>query len=433
MPFSQDDLNTIFRTFTKSPDKPISRESSTLEYKLSFGWKSLSKYLKSFAAFANSKGGYIVFGVGNRPRLLVGLNPVSQQLFEDIDPEKITEALNYYFSPEIEWDIQVYELNQKTYGIIYVHECHEKPVMCTRNADTDLKEGDIYYRYRGRSEKIKFPELKELISANREKEQRLWMQHLVKIAKIGVRDIGIFDLQTGQVTGSSGSFLIDESLLSQLAFIKEGEFSVIKGKPTLRIIGEAEVISSRPINPKAKSIVKIKGIRFSDIVLDFLKCSKIEDPKDYITQICSESSAFLPIYYYMKMAGLNREEALNLVRGTVCRTWSRKKLIERLEKNIVQYMTIPNTNSRSSDEKRSNLEKLLLHTIDGSVQGKILEHYLQAIRYMKPSQISDHNGYLRNLLEIWFNKHYASLEGAIADNLRRTICWVDEALYNPDI
>ena len=76
-PFSQEELNYIFRTSPKNPDRLVSRESSNLEFKLSFGWKGLPRYLKSFAAFANMKGGYLVFGVANRPRKLVGLTDTS--------------------------------------------------------------------------------------------------------------------------------------------------------------------------------------------------------------------------------------------------------------------------------------------------------------------------------------------------------------------
>ncbi len=69
------------------------------------------------------------------------------------------------------------------------------------------------------------------------------MQHLSQIARIGVQETGIFDLRTGQITGVTGSFLIDESLLNQLSFIKEGEFSEIRGKPALKLIGNVEVLS----------------------------------------------------------------------------------------------------------------------------------------------------------------------------------------------
>ena len=43
------------------------------EFKISFNWNSRDKYAKSMVAFANNKGGYIVFGVKDKPRDLVRL------------------------------------------------------------------------------------------------------------------------------------------------------------------------------------------------------------------------------------------------------------------------------------------------------------------------------------------------------------------------
>lgn len=427
--FSREQLNSIFRTSPKNPDKMLSRESSSLEFKLSFGWRSLPGYLKTFAAFANAKGGYLVFGVANRPRKLVGLTDTSKHLFEDIDPERMTNNLNKFFAPEIAWDIQEYELDGKTYGLIYVYESQDKPIICINNLENGLIEGSIYYRYRGLSTRIKYPELKDILESKRGNEQRLWMQHLLKIARIGVRDTGIFDLQTGQVTGSTGSFLIDESLLSQLSFIKEGEFSEVKGKPTLKVIGKAEVISGVPLQTRGKSIIKTKGIRISDIVLAFLRQDEVQEPRDYITQICFENTAFLPLYFFIQLGKLDRDETIQLINGVVCRSTSRHKLIERLERGFTQNLVIPSGNTSTAKKKRYFVRQLVQQQMNIDISGKDLEYCLQSIRSLTSKEIQQHNEYLCNLLKTWFNKYYASSEGTLADNLRRAICWIDEALY----
>ena len=62
-PFSQEELNEIFKISPTDPERVISRESSSLEFKESFGWMSLPNYLKTSVAYANTKGGYIVFGI----------------------------------------------------------------------------------------------------------------------------------------------------------------------------------------------------------------------------------------------------------------------------------------------------------------------------------------------------------------------------------
>lgn len=428
-PLSQESLNYIFKVSAKKADCIISRESSILEFKESFGWKSLPKYLKTCAAFANAKGGYVVFGVTNRPHRLVGLSGASLASFEGINPEIMTEHFNNHFSPEISWNIQEYELDGKTYGLLHVEESKSKPVVCIKDAEKELREGDIYYRYRGRSERIKYPELRAILDLRREKEQRLWMQHLLRIAKIGVRDAGIFSLHTGVVTGAHGSFIIDESLLSQLSFIKEGVFSEVKGKPTLKLIGNLEPISTIQTPISRKQIVKTKGIRISDIVLAFLKQEKVEEPLEYIKQICFENTAYLPIYYFMNLSGVDKANVKDIIENTLSRSPAKAKLLGRLQQGITQKMPLPNNESDPSKKKRQFISQIKNKKVDKSLDGKDLDYCLQAIRILTVREIIRYFPYLSDLLKTWFNQHYSSADGTIAANLRRAICWLDEAHY----
>jgi predicted HTH transcriptional regulator len=94
------------------------------------------------AAFANNRGGYLVFGVSNQPRRLVGL---SSKNFETLDEAVITAYLNGLFSPEIYYEKFVTDICGKQVGIIYAHKSIEA-IIGIKN-DGDVKEGEIYYRY----------------------------------------------------------------------------------------------------------------------------------------------------------------------------------------------------------------------------------------------------------------------------------------------
>ena len=85
------DLQNIFKIDKKNPERLLARESSWLEFKESFSYKSLAKYAKTMAAFANCGGGYIIFGVQNSPHEYVGLAEKKLDAFKSIDPERITE------------------------------------------------------------------------------------------------------------------------------------------------------------------------------------------------------------------------------------------------------------------------------------------------------------------------------------------------------
>lgn len=432
-PFSQEKLNEIFKISPSDPERVISRESGNLEFKESFGWKSIAKYLKTFGAFANTRGGYIVFGVSNSPHKLVGLNGENLKSFELIDSGELTLHLNNHFSPEIQWSLQEYELRGKIYGIVYVKESDEKPVICTKDIDKVLKEGDIYYRYRGRTERIKYPELRTMLDDKRTQEQRLWMRHLAKIAKIGVQDAGIFDLQTGQVTGTKNSFYIDESLLSQLSFIREGQFSEVRGKPTLKVIGNAVITPHSAIAPVKKQIVKTKGIRVPDIVLAFLDREKVVEPIEYIKQICFENTAFLPVYYFIDRAHLDADRTVEIVNSIVSRCPARTKLNDRIRSRKTQALKIPANSKTSTKKKKDYVQQIVANRVSADLAGEDLIYCLQAIRGMPPAAIKKNSNYLCLLLKKWFNKHYAAAQGPLADHIRRAICWIDEAIYMREV
>ena len=55
-------------------NKLFSGESINIEYKVEMPKKS-EKYMKTVVAFANGRGGRIVFGVDDKPLNIVGMNP----------------------------------------------------------------------------------------------------------------------------------------------------------------------------------------------------------------------------------------------------------------------------------------------------------------------------------------------------------------------
>ena len=56
--------------------------------------------------------------------------------------------------------------------------------------------------------------------------------------------------------GKAGSFLIDENLLPQLSFIKEGEFQERSGTPTLKLVGELRKASS-VVKTERRDLIKL--------------------------------------------------------------------------------------------------------------------------------------------------------------------------------
>jgi hypothetical protein len=232
------DFKKSLRFAGTSGFRVISREGTTIEFKESFNWNSKDKYGKSAAAFANNRGGYIVFGVKDNPRELVGLQTTN---FEDTDEAKITQYLNGMFSPAIEFEKETREVRGKKVGVLFIRIAKRKPVVAIKN-DGDIKDGEIYYRYIARNDKIKFPELREILDQIQETERKQWMDLFERISRIGPENTAVMDIVKGKIDGPGGTIVIDHKLVPKLRFIKEGSFQE-HGTPVLKLIGDVKPVS----------------------------------------------------------------------------------------------------------------------------------------------------------------------------------------------
>lgn len=75
------------------------------------------------------------------------------------------------------------------------------------------------------------------------------MNHISKIANIGADNIAMLDLNKGAFDVLGKDIFIDENILQEINFIKEGEFNEVKGAKTLKVIGEVKEISGLPVLP----------------------------------------------------------------------------------------------------------------------------------------------------------------------------------------
>lgn len=431
-PLSADKLTNIFRTSSKDPTRIINREGSTIEFKESYSHAGMAQYFKTIAAFANNTGGYIIFGVGDKPRRLIGLKDKNLTQFEDIKVEEFTKNLLEYFSPEIKWDHCTFEFKGMSFGVIYTFPLHKKPCICkkaydSQNAKYTLKEGDIYYRYGGRSERIRYEELNGIIEAARKAEEQQWIDFAKRAVKIGVENACLLDLDTGIVSGQGGSVIIDETLLSKIAFIKEGEFVETKGKPTLRLIGDIEQVGTGKIVVKETTRKVVKAIEPNDIVRAFLIGTQVEEPMEYVKALCSASSANYPIYFLLDLEGNSVDEAIKTVEETKSRAITKENLLNRLNgKRVPQASasTSGTTASQKKSEFRSAWKKEELNVDEADIG-----YCLTALMSLSKDDITTHEAYIRKkLLEI-YEHYYEEAKSTVASDLRKAICRVDEVLH----
>lgn len=235
------DLNEVKELVRIRGETLFHREGQELEFKEQFNLAALADYFRDFAAFANNRGGYLIHGIKDAPRTRTGLSEKSIEQFEKIDPERITGFLLETFSSDIQWEQVLLEVDGISLGIFRIYEAQVKPIIAKKDEGKDqiIKNGEIYYRYGGRTQKIQAAELENIINKRVEQNNQQWLDLMSKIGKAGPQNAAILDTERALIEKSGARVLvIDEGLADKLKFIKEGEFVEKNGAATLKLVGD---------------------------------------------------------------------------------------------------------------------------------------------------------------------------------------------------
>lgn len=335
----------------------IRRESVTTEFKREFDWntkESRAKYAKSMAAFANNRGGCLVFGVKDAPHEVLGVTA-----FMAIDDAVITTYLNELFSPYIEFERTEYEVDGKTLGIIWVKESQTKPVVCIKDSAATFG-ADIYFRYGAKSEKIKAGDLVNIINQVREDETRKWRNIFEKCATIGVDNIGFLNKKTGEIKSNANTFILDEALLSQIQIVDRYSERA-EGSPALRIIGEIPEV--------ARVITRSKPLYEEDLLKAFSTGNLEASPQDYIKAIVHGNTVNVPVYFLFQAMQLDIQQAIDFVKALPTTHRQKDNLLKRLRDTL------------DMNRKHST------HTLGGTPQAEKRKEYFELIVGSQPVEI----------------------------------------------
>jgi hypothetical protein len=269
----QNTINEFLRTSTTG--LLFHREGQELEFKAQFIFASLAEYLKDFAGFANNKGGYIIFGVTDSPRRADGLNEAALQQFDRIDPDRITRDIIEVFSGSISWEQATFNLSGRNFGVFKIYEATTKPIIAKKDEGRDniIKNGDILFRYGGRTQKIQYAELESIIIKRIEKNNKQWLDLMTKIAKTGVQNAAILDTEKAVIEkGNAQILVIDEELAEKLKFIKQGEFFEKDCTTALQLVADVVPVERIEVIKKVKeNLLKEYPLSSIDLVNEVKK------------------------------------------------------------------------------------------------------------------------------------------------------------------
>ena len=308
----EENVRKILSSFTPSGTLK-SRESNTVEFKESFNKGNAAKYAKTMAAYSNNRGGYIIFGVTDNPRTVKGLQ---NNNFDNMNQEQFTDAINSLFSPEIDWECGMFSMNipsptnekesvQVKIGWIYSYESEQKPIIALKSIEGErISSGDVYYRYRARTQKIRHAEMTKLIDGRITKEKERLMKVLEVIRKSDTANLGIINYNNGRFSTPYGvDIAFDRKLVTQVLkrakFIKEGSFSETEGTPVLKVRGTIDLAEEVPVpegNPDdthpyiQKQLAEKLGISTQDLYA-LIWYYKMKGEKKYHLEITTSKSA----------------------------------------------------------------------------------------------------------------------------------------------
>ena len=442
-------------------DTLVRRESTQLEFKTNFNLGSISEYGKILSAMANNKGGYIIFGVTEkRPHNLIGM---SNDQFEKIDSSKISGLFDYHFSPTLVWEHHIESRGGIKIGFLHVETSREKPVMCVKSGNRgEYNEGDIYYRYAGKTSRIRPSELQEIIRGRIDNENMKWQRLLGNIAKIPPSKVSLLNTESGEIIGDRNTIFVDENLLSKMKFIKEGDFNEVEGNPVYKIVGEIQDVKSATFIEKKINVPTL--VHRTNIIDSFLN-EECDDPLTYLKQFPYENTHYLPFWFFIRISNLSIDEVENIweelqdTQNSVVRT----KLIERLRNENVDRLKVNKIFDLEGECRINNIgeynnkfqECISLNrikttrklTIERSfifelMNNGCLKHFtnefikskdrliIEAITNLKKNKIVDNKEQIFRIIK-WINE--ISTPSVYSLSLRKCMCYVDCMLNKADV
>lgn len=409
-------LNKLVRVDSEIPQRLTSRENSRLEYKERFNWANRDKYGKTLAAFANNAGGFIVFGVSDSPRTLIGVN---QDRFDSLDSASVSAYLNSSYAPELQWEVSSIDVSGVRLGFIYVAPAMARPVVSLKN-NQEVREADILFRYRGRTERIRYPELQRILDERQQEERDYWMEHLSRVARIGIENVGVLDMISGELSGRRGRLLVSSELLDKVKFIQKGHFaeSDEPGAPTLRLVGDVQAVPAESLTP-VQAVPMVIGEK--ELMLAFLRDDQPEAPLEYIRQACREVSSYMPIYYFACKANLQQRQLWDFVRSE---SPSNERLLSRIEDSGVTPVGALEAATTPSVERRNIFESIVGGEVD-TLRDRDRNRLFEAITHFHPTtRPTALLEFLADLIESEFD----ALPSVARTNCRKSVAKMDESL-----
>lgn len=320
-------LADLFEKAKKSTWTVVNGETDEVECKEGFNVNG--KIFRTVTALANNNGGYVLFGIRDSDKRVVGLKG---DKFQTTDIAKFSQWFRSAMEPMPRFEIAVHRVGRMRVGVVYVHPVEDWPTIATKTSDS-YHEGTVYYRYPGESRAIEAADFRSGLAARDGRARQEARQAVTKALELGP-DAGVIDLASGRVDGQKKSFFIDDTLLEKIRFIREGTLDKDVGEPVLNLIGDVYPVSQETAETQ---IIPVE-ITDNDLVKTFLSQGEVVSPLEFVRHSCHTQKKWLPVFYFIKRAEIDLETASRLIEEEeASNAGAKKTLLKRLHRQTTAF------------------------------------------------------------------------------------------------
>ena len=449
-------IEDILQVFEQSIDitKPYLctnlEENSEIEFKNSLQTRSDSldkQYLKTIAGFANNSGGTIIFGVSPELKEIVGI----KNEYENLDNRYISTTISHGLDGSFHFSFVTKRFLDKIVGFLLVNRAIDKPVIMKVDA-SDLKLGEIYYRYPAQTTRILSSDLRRIIDETVSFKLEQTINNITKLVAAG-NDAAILNTQSGVIDSGKSvpKFILDESIIKNINLIKLGHFVEEDGAPAYVIKGEIETNGMEYIEKKVLSNLHPQEI------IQYFTSQECESPKLVLEKLLTLSSPYFPVHFFIKKLNFTEEDTMTYIMSfdeKLINIKTRAKIIERLNGNYnygkqgvimsgvnetnsgtgitndvidVIRLKLGKTNTYKSQIKRTIIYNSLIkgEELNDELIENEAELLFEAFSNVKKEVLLTNRNYFLDLI----NKLDKAEVKTKVTPFRKLICFVDETFY----
>jgi hypothetical protein len=415
-PIEAETLRSLFAQDHDGTWRLTAGETDEHECKEGFNIRRFSPALKTIAGFANNRGGYLFFGVKDKPDRFAVCG-LADDRFAETDQNKFSQSIRSVLEPTPRFRVTTFSVGAHRIGVIYVEPHRAKPVIASKN-EGEVAEGAIYYRYPGETKVIRYADLRAILDERDHHSRASMLPMVERLLELGPKDAMVVNLAEGLLEGGERPIIVDQQLIERIKFIREGEFNERDGAEALRLIGDVATVDLSAIPTKT---VRTE-VSEEAIIRNFVGRVPVEEPLAYVRQASHENSFLLPIFYYLHLAGETRQGAIASLRANKgAKPKTRTELIKRLQGTRTLYHP-------ARGNRLATLEFIRAGGFTSLPDKATASRVLDALTGLESTDTKtfDHaNDLLSQSLDLWDG------DRTLLFHLRRAASRLDELIYGP--